>query len=132
MTAGGGREAVHQRPAVGDPLDVGETDRGGVVGGVPAEVVGDRDGGGVAPDTARLIPTPESRERLRNVDTKLPLWLATPMLPAGGYGATIWAHRFDRRADDALTVRPCEQDAEFVGQRDELAFGSRPSSPASP
>ncbi|NCW46384.1 MAG: hypothetical protein EBV77_13175, partial [Gemmatimonadaceae bacterium] len=26
------------------------------------------------------------------LDTKLPLWLATPMPPRGGYGATIWAH----------------------------------------
>ena len=33
-----------------------------------------------------------ARARLRKLDTKLPLWLATAMRPGGGYGATIWAH----------------------------------------
>ena len=53
----------------------------------------------------------------------MPLWLATPMRPAGGYGATIWAHSVDRRADDALPVRAGEQDAELVGERDQLGLG---------
>ena len=57
------------------------------------------------------------------LETKLPLWLATPMRPAGGYGATIWAHRLDRRADDALAVGPGEQDAELVGEGHQLGLG---------
>jgi len=43
-------------------------------------------------DTARLMPTPVARAWLRKLDTKLPDWLATPIEPFGGYGATIWAH----------------------------------------
>ena len=45
------------------------------------------------------------------------------MRPAGGYGATIWAHRLDRRADDALAVGPGEQDAELVGEGHQLGLG---------
>ena len=44
-------------------------------------------------DTARLIPTPDERDQFKKLDTKFPLWLATPIFPAGGYGATICAHK---------------------------------------
>ena len=77
-------------------------------------------------DTARLMPTPVIRDRLRNVDTKLPLWLATPMRPGRGIrGDDLCAQR-DRRADDALAVGAGEQDAEFVGERDEFLLGHPP------
>ena len=93
LHGGGGGEAIHQTAPVGDPFDVGEADGGRVVGGVPARGSRRRVTAAALPaDTARLMPTPVIRDRLRNVDTKLPLWLATPIDPAGGYGATIWAH----------------------------------------
>ena len=38
------------------------------------------------------MPTPVARARFMKLDTKFPLWLATAIRPAGGYGATIWAH----------------------------------------
>ena len=78
------------------------------------------------------MPTPVVHGQFMNDDTKLPDWLATPMRPAGGYGATIWAHSVDRGRDDALAVGPDEQDAELVAQGDQLGLGRRPSSPASP
>ncbi|MEI2653688.1 MAG: hypothetical protein V9G12_16355 [Microthrixaceae bacterium] len=39
------------------------------------------------------MPMPVAVAMLRNDETKLPDWLATPIEPAGGYGATICAHR---------------------------------------
>jgi hypothetical protein len=36
-----------------------------------------------------------------NDDTKLPDWLAIPMWPVGGYGATICAH-----SDDGVETSP--------------------------
>jgi hypothetical protein len=57
-----------------------------------------------------------------NDDTKLPDWLATPMRPAGGFGATIWAH-----SDAGWTPRPGRwarrEHAELVGQRHQLVLG---------
>ena len=95
-------ERVEQRRAVVDALEVGQTDVGRVVVGVEVEVVGHRHGGGVAGrDRPRRSPTPVARARFRKLDTKLPLWLATPMRPAGGYGATIWAH-----SDTGVLTRP--------------------------
>ena len=43
-------------------------------------------------DTARLMPTTVARARFMKLDTKFPLWLTTPIEPAGGYGATICTH----------------------------------------
>jgi hypothetical protein len=37
-----------------------------------------------------------------NDDTKLPDWLAMPIVPGGGYGATICAH-----SDDGVEITPC-------------------------
>ena len=48
LARGGAGEAVEQRPAVGDALDVGEPDGGRRVVGVVVEVVGHGDRGGVA------------------------------------------------------------------------------------
>src|SRR5690348_12259821 len=53
-------------------------------------------------DTARLTPTPEWIARFSKLDTMLPDWLAMPIGPAGGYGATICAHR-----DDGVDTMPC-------------------------
>ena len=44
------------------------------------------------------------------------------MRPGGGYGATICAHIETRRRDHALPVRPGQQHAELVRQRDQLAL----------
>ena len=44
--------------------------------------------------TAREMPTPVWTDQFMNDETKLPDWLATPMRPAGGYGATICAQSF--------------------------------------
>ena len=123
LARGGAGEAVEQRPAVGDALDVGQPDGGRRVVGVVVEVVGDRHGGGVAGRHRTADPDAGRPGEFMKLDTKLPLWLATPMRPAGGYGATIWAHSADRRADDALAVRAGEQDPELVGEGDELGLG---------
>ncbi len=57
------------------------------------------------------------------LDTKFPLWLATAIRPAGGYGRHDLGAQPGRRRHHALTVRPGEQDPELVGERHELVFG---------
>ena len=69
------------------------------------------------------MPTPVCTGVVQEADdTKFPLWLATAMRPAGGYGATIWAHRCDRGA----TRRPARS-ARRGGCR-----ARRPAPPARP
>ena len=69
------------------------------------------------------MPTPVARARFMKLDTKFPLWLATAIRPAGGYGATIWAHSRAGVDTTPLTVRSGEQDPEIVGERHQLALG---------
>ena len=61
LARGGAARRSSRRPPVRDALDVGEADRGARVVGVVVEVVGDRDGGGVACRHGRLMPTPVCR-----------------------------------------------------------------------
>src|SRR5881409_951246 len=53
-------------------------------------------------DMARLIPTPVCADRFSKLERMLPDWLTIPIRPAGGYGATICAHRHD-----GVEARPC-------------------------
>ena len=48
------------------------------------------------------MPIPVLSARFSKVDTMLPDWLAMPIRPAGGYGATICA-----QSDDGVDTMPC-------------------------
>ena len=128
------REPLEERAPVGDALDVREAHRGRVVVGVPVEVVGDRR------PRPRCPRSPRGSRRRRsataqfsNDETKLPDWLAIAIRPARRVRRDDLRAQPRRRRHDALAVRAREQDAELVGERDELGFGARgPSSPASP
>ena len=74
--------------------------------------------------TARLTPTPVCVAQFSNDDTKLPDWLAIAIRPGGGFGRDDLRAQARRRRHDALAVGPREQDAELVGERDELALGA--------
>ena len=122
LRVGCAREAIHQPLAVGDALDVRESDCGGRVVGVEVEVVGDADRGSVAgrdgaadADARRAGVVQEARDEVARLagDADRPLRRIRR--------DDLQAH-VDRGADDALAVRPGEQDAEFVGQRDEIGL----------
>ena len=83
-------------------------------------------------DTARLMPTPVARAKLRKLDTKLPLWLATPMRPAGGYGATIWAHSLTGVLTTPWPLGPASRMPSSSARATSSASARLPSSPASP
>ena len=83
-------------------------------------------------DTARETPTPDARDRFRKLDTKLPLWLATPMRPGGGNGATIWAHSLAGVLTTPWPLGPASRMPSSSHSATSSASAARPSSPASP
>ena len=125
LRRGDGAQPFEERAAVGDAFDVREAHRGRVVVGVPVEVVGDADRGRVAgghraadADAGLRRPVLERRHEVAR--------LARDRDAAGGRVRRddLRAQR-GRRRHDALAVRAREQDAELVGERDQLALGAR-------
>ena len=57
-----------------------------------------------------------------NDETKLPDWLAMPMRPAGGYGATICAHSRAGVDTTPCPFGPASRMPSVVGRGDELAL----------
>ena len=114
---------VEQGAPVGDPFEVGEADARRRIVGEVGEVVGDRHGGGVA-----------RRDRPRDADAGGPgeveearhevAALAGDGDAAGRrVGSDDLGAQRCRCADDALAVRAGEEDAEVVGEVDELLLG---------
>ena len=57
----------------------------------------------------------------------MPLWLATPMRPAGGYGATIWAHSLTGVLTTPCPFGPASRMPSSSHERDQLGLGRSPS-----
>ena len=83
-------------------------------------------------DTAREMPTPVAQDQFMKLDTKFPLWLATPMVPAGGYGATIWAHRCDGVDTTPWPLGPTSRMPSSRHRATSSSSSRRPASPDSP
>ena len=126
MRAAAVAEPIHEASPVDDALDVGEADRRGVVVGVPVEVVGDRHRRRVA---GRHGPADADPARPRHVH-EARHEVAALAGHADAPGRRVRRHdlgaQVGRRADHALAVRAGEQDAELVGERDELGLGDPP------
>ena len=116
------REAVEERSAVVHSLDVGKAYGSGVVVGVPVEVVGYRDCsrvprryGAAHTDAGLHGPVLERRDEVPG--------LTRDRDPPGR-----WIRRDDLRAElhgsrhHALPVRPGQENAELVGERDEVVL----------
>ncbi len=56
------------------------------------------------------------------LDTKLPDWLAMPMRPGGGYGATICAHMLAGVEMTPCPFGPDKEDVELVRDADQLVL----------
>ena len=67
-----------------------------------------------------------------NVETKLPLWLATAMRPAGGYGATIWAQSVAGVDTTPCPLGPASSMPSSSASATSSSCARRPASPASP
>ena len=83
-------------------------------------------------ETARLMPTPDATARFMNDETKLPDWLAMPMCPAGGYGATICAHSAAGVETMPWPLGPASTMPSSSARAISSSCARRPSSPASP
>ena len=122
-----------EAPAVLDALDVGQADGGGLVVGVEVEVVGHGDRDGVPGRDAPAEPhTGLHCVVLEGADTKLPDWLATPILPAGGIGATIWAHSRAGLDTTPCPLGPATSMPSSSARASSSSWACWPSSPASP
>ena len=118
-----GAGALEEGAPVGHALDVGERHVGGGVVGVVLEVVGDGDGGGVAGATPPGSRRRRSARRSSGTTRRsCPTGWRCRCRPAGGYGATICAHRCGGRGHHALAVRAGDEHPELVGQRDQLGL----------
>ena len=83
-------------------------------------------------DTARLMPTPEPTDQFMKLETKLPLWLAMPMRPAGGYGATICAQSFAGVDTTPWPLGPAIMMLSAWAKATNSCWAKNPSGPASP
>ena len=125
-------ETFEQRASVDDAFEVRDRDGGRGIVGVPVEIVGGRDGCRVARRDCAADADAGLARVVEEALTKLPLWLATAMRPAGGYGATICAHN-----DAGVLTRPCpfgpaSRMPNSSASVTSSASARRPSSPASP
>ncbi len=66
------------------------------------------------------------------LDTKLPDWLATPIRPLGGIGATICAHSDDGEDTRPWPFGPASTIPSSSARATSSAWAARPDSPASP
>ena len=132
LLARGAPQRVEERAAVAHALEVREADVGGGVGREVLEVVGDADHGGVAgrhgaADADRRLLS----ARFSNVDTMLPDWLAMPIRPAGGYGATICAQSDDGVDTTPWPFGPASRTPASSATAASSCSARRPASPAS-
>ncbi len=81
--------------------------------------------------TARLMPMPESWAQFMNDETKLPDWLAMPMRPLGGYGATICAQRSTGVEMRPWPLGPTSKIPSSSARATSSSSAWRPSAPAS-
>ncbi len=78
------------------------------------------------------MPTPVEREWFRKLETKLPDWLATPIDPFGGYGATICKHMSTGVLTTPWPFGPASRMPSSSASATRSACACTPSSPASP
>ena len=122
----GSSETVHQAATIRDPFDVRQTDRCGVVVGIPLEIVGNGYGGSIA---RRHRPADSNPGRARQVQ-EARHEIAT--LAGDTDGSHWWIRsnylsaKVHRRADNTLTIGPGEEDPQFIGERHEFILGESP------